>query len=95
MLQKEKIEYLNVTYRVKLLDEAIRKIGRKQYENPTEQLTDLSGIRIVTFLESQVTAISKLVRALFDVDQENSLDRADILGLDRLGYRSTHFVCTL
>jgi len=95
MLQKEKIEYLNVTCRVKQFDEAVRKIGRKQYEDPAKQLTDLSGIRIVTFLESQVTAISKLIRDLFDVDNENSLDRADILGLDRLGYRSTHFVCTL
>ena len=95
MLQKEKIEYLNVMYRIKSSDEAIKKIKKKQYENPQQQLTDLSGIRIVTFLESQVTAINKLIRELFEVDDKNSLDRANILGLDRLGYRSTHFVCTL
>ena len=40
-------------------------------------------------------AINELVRSLFEVDDRNSLDRAAILGLDRLGYRSTHFVCTL
>ena len=51
MLQKEKIEYLNVTYRVKKSEEALKKIEKKQYANPELQLTDLSGIRIVTFLE--------------------------------------------
>jgi putative GTP pyrophosphokinase len=42
-----------------------------------------------------VSSISKLIRNLFEVDEDNSLDRTTILGLDKLGYRSTHFVCTL
>ena len=89
MLQKERIEYLNVT------DESLKKIARKQYRDPKSQLTDLSGIRVVTFLEAQVSSISKLIRDLFEVDEKNSLDRTAVLGLDKLGYRSTHFVCTL
>jgi ppGpp synthetase/RelA/SpoT-type nucleotidyltranferase len=95
MLQKERIEYLNVTFRVKKIDEALKKISRKQYQEPKLQLTDLSGIRVVTFLEAQVVSINKLIRDLFEVDDKNSLDRTEVLGLDRLGYRSTHFVCTL
>ncbi|MCK1386411.1 RelA/SpoT domain-containing protein [Bradyrhizobium sp. 21] len=95
MVQKEKIEYLSVTGRVKNRDEALRKITSKQYREPHLQLTDLSGIRVVTFLEAQVIAISDVVRQLFEVDKGNSLDRTKTLGLDRLGYRSTHFVCTL
>jgi putative GTP pyrophosphokinase len=55
----------------------------------------LSGIRVITFLETQVKAISDLIRGTFDVDEKNSLDRASDLGDDRIGYRSTHFVCTL
>ncbi|KRP92375.1 hypothetical protein AOQ72_29850 [Bradyrhizobium yuanmingense] len=95
MLQKEEIEYLSVTSRVKEHSEALKKIARKQYRDPQAELTDLSGIRVVTFLEAQVSAISKLIRTLFEIDQKNSLDRTAIIGLDRLGYRSTHFVCTL
>jgi putative GTP pyrophosphokinase len=69
MLEKEKIEYLSITHRVKSVEGAIEKIQRKSYGDPKRQLTDLSGIRVITYL-------------------------AD-LGHDRIGYRSTHFVCTL
>ncbi len=95
MLKERSIEYLSVGSRVKDLDGAIDKISRKQYSDPYEQLTDLSGIRIITFLEQQVTAISKIIRELFDIDDANSLDRTEVLGDDKVGYRSTHFVCTL
>jgi ppGpp synthetase/RelA/SpoT-type nucleotidyltranferase len=95
MLKKKNIEYLSVGSRVKNLDGALEKIGRKQYSDPSEQLTDLSGIRVITYLEQQVEAISKVVRDLFDVDELNSLDRAEILGGDKVGYRSTHFVCSV
>jgi ppGpp synthetase/RelA/SpoT-type nucleotidyltranferase len=95
MLRKKEIEYLSVSYRVKTFDSAIEKIGRKGYDNPQEQLTDLSGIRVITYLEEQVRQISDLIKELFDVDDRNSLDRSAVLGDDRVGYRSTHFVCCL
>src|SRR5262249_23720633 len=89
------IAFLNVTSRVKDLQSTLEKIGRKAYTNPKIQLTDLSGIRVVTYLEGDVAQVSKIVRSLFEIDEGNSLDRAAILGSDRIGYRSTHFVCTL
>jgi putative GTP pyrophosphokinase len=89
------IEFLSVTGRSKNLKSALEKIQRKQYSNPKQQLTDLSGIRVVTFLESQVTQSTSLVRKLFQIDEANSLDRSTVLGSDRIGYRSAHFVCTL
>lgn len=95
IIRTNKIEYLNVTSRTKTLDGAIEKIQRKSYGTPRDQLTDLSGIRVVTYLETHVAQISKLVRELFQVDEANSLDRTDQLGEDKLGYRSTHFVCSL
>lgn len=95
LLNRNSIEYLSVTGRTKDLLSAEEKIRRKKYTQPKSQLTDLSGIRVITFLETQVNAISELIRKTFDVDQKNSLDRATDLGEDRMGYRSTHFVCTL
>jgi putative GTP pyrophosphokinase len=95
MLRKNAIEHLSVTGRVKTLNSAIEKIARKEYLEPSEQLTDLSGIRVITYLEEQVHQISNLIGQLFEVDAKNSLDRSDILGHDKIGYRSTHFVCTL
>lgn len=95
MLQKDAIEFLSVTSRIKNQKGAVEKIKRKGYSEPKTQLTDLSGIRVVTFLEAQVVQISKIIRELFEIDEANSLDRSVALGLDKIGYRSTHFVCTL
>ena len=95
MLKERNIEYLSVTGRVKGLNSAMEKIQRKDYSNAEEQLTDLSGIRIITYLEQQVIQISSVIRDLFEIDEANSLDRSEVLGHDRIGYRSTHFVCLL
>jgi putative GTP pyrophosphokinase len=95
ILKKRQIEFLAISHRAKTLSGALEKIRRKDYNNPRVQLTDLSGIRVITYLEEQVDEISKTVRYLFEVDEENSRDRSEILGDDKVGYRSTHFVCTL
>jgi len=89
------VEYLSVTGRTKDKISIIEKIERKHYSNFTMQMTDISGIRIITFLDSQVQKISELIRQTFSIDDENSLDRGKILGDDKLGYRSVHFVGTL
>jgi GTP pyrophosphokinase len=94
ILKEHSIEYLSVQGRVKTFDSAFDKIGRKNYKKPQEELTDLTGIRVVTFLENQVIQVGKAIRRLFEVDDKNSLDRASILGHDKIGYRSTHFVCS-
>jgi putative GTP pyrophosphokinase len=95
MLRKKSVEYLGVSSRVKTLEGALEKIARKDYRDPRRQLTDLSGIRVITYLEEQVSQISAIIKDLFEVDPENSLDRLEILGSDKVGYRSTHFVCAL
>jgi putative GTP pyrophosphokinase len=95
LLEHNSIEYLSVTGRTKDVTSISEKIERKKYKEPRAQLTDLTGIRIVTFLESQVQQIIDVVKSTFDIDFENSLDRSEILGSDKVGYRSAHFVCTL
>ncbi|HLL26481.1 MAG TPA: hypothetical protein VKT73_02370 [Xanthobacteraceae bacterium] len=95
MLELNNVEYLEIKSRVKTFDSCIEKIKRKSYVDLNKELTDLSGIRVITYLEDQVSLISKIISDLFDVDASNSLDRSAILGHDRIGYRSTHFVCSL
>ena len=55
----------------------------------------MTGIRVVTFFEHQTHEISNLIEATFDVDRQNSLDRDYILGCDKVGYRSIHYVCKI
>jgi putative GTP pyrophosphokinase len=95
ILRQEGVEFLSVTSRTKTSNTIIEKIQRKGYDDISAQMTDLSGIRIITFLDSQVRRIADIVSHAFEIDRDNSLDRSQILGSDRVGYRSVHFICAL
>lgn len=95
MLSERHIEFLSIAGRVKSQESATDKIKRKKYILPQQQFTDMSGIRVIVYLDSQVKLVSSLVRELFSVDEGNSLDKSGVLGADRVGYRSVHFVCNL
>jgi ppGpp synthetase/RelA/SpoT-type nucleotidyltranferase len=92
MLIEKKIEYLSVTGRTKTLESALEKINRKKYGDAEDRLTDLSGVRVITYLESQVTEATDTIRLLFDVDEKNSLDRSRVLGSDKDIDQHTLFV---
>ena len=95
LIRLERVEYLSVSGRTKTRSTILEKLERKKYSDPRRQLTDISGIRIVTFLESGVSAASKVISKTFEIDKSNSLDKSQLLGVDRIGYRSVHFVCSL
>lgn len=95
LLADNKIDYLKITGRTKEQAAVLEKIKRKGYANPQQQLTDISGIRIIVYLESDLQKVSSLIRSAFEVDEENSLDKDALLSTDRIGYRSIHFVCSL
>ena len=88
-------DYLAVSGRTKNKDAALEKIKRKGYRKPSEQLTDLSGIRVIVYFESDVQVVSKLIEGSFSVDAEKSLNKDDVLSTDQIGYRSVHYVCDL
>lgn len=95
LLDARGVEYLAVTGRTKEKAGAIEKIRRKGYGDPARQLTDLSGVRIVVFFESDVRRVSKIIEESFSVDAANSLNKDDLLLANQIGYRSVHFVCDL
>lgn len=95
LLRKRSVDFLSVEGRTKDRMGIIEKIERKKYERPSNQLTDISGIRIVTFLESGLDETCALIREIFEIDEVNSLDKSDLLKVDQIGYRSVHSVCTL
>jgi ppGpp synthetase/RelA/SpoT-type nucleotidyltranferase len=95
VLARNQIDTLSVTTRVKDYGSAKNKIERKKYKDLDNQFTDLTGIRIVVYFASQISQCIEVIRNLFDIDEDNSTDRSEVLGLDRMGYRSSHFVCTL
>lgn len=52
----------------------------------------MAGVRVITYLEADASRIAKTVEDLFDIDWSNSLDQSKLLGSNKLGYRSIHYV---
>ncbi|MDC8829381.1 GTP pyrophosphokinase [Alteromonas gilva] len=95
LLNANSVEYLAVTGRTKEKESALEKIKRKGYKNPGRQLTDISGIRVIVYFESDVKRVSDLIESSFSIDKQNSLNQDDLMSTDQIGYRSVHFVCDL
>lgn len=95
LLNKENIDYLTITSRVKTPKSTLEKIKRKNYSDAKQQLTDLSGIRIIVFFESDIPKVTQLIREAFKVDENNSSNKDSTLKSNQTGYRSVHYVCEL
>nr|WP_315449218.1 hypothetical protein [uncultured Pseudomonas sp.] len=95
LMQGDKIEYLAISSRVKDHESALEKVRRKGYTSPRDQLTDLGGIRIIVFFESDLVRVSKLIERSFAIDEKNSSDKERQMSVDQTGYRSVHFVCDM
>jgi len=94
-LEINKVNYHIVNYRAKAIDSFSSKISKPKYDDPLNQLNDLAGIRIIGYVEDDVKIISESIQDLFDIDGDNSLDKSQELGVDRVGYKSVHFICEL
>lgn len=74
--------------------------GRKVAENHgkygrADHVTDLSGVRVITYFEDDVDRVGQAIEREFDIDEENSVDRRALLDPDRFGYLSLHYVVKL
>lgn len=95
ILKQNDIAYFSVESRTKDINGIEEKIKRKNYKDPQNQLTDISGIRVILYVEEDVLKVSSIIREVFQVDSGNSLDDMQRLSTDKIGYRSTHFVCDI
>jgi GTP pyrophosphokinase len=88
------IDHLSVNSRTKVLSSFVEKMTRKEYQSP-EQATDITGIRVITFIESEAESAATLLRGSFKVHPAKSLDKSEELGDSQVGYRSIQLICEL
>lgn len=95
ILKTKGIPFQSVTYRVKDRVSYLNKCRNEKYTNPIEQIMDVSGIRIIAYTNQDVLDICKVLQEEFLIDEDNSINKADMLETDKVGYLSVHYILQL
>ncbi len=97
LLDGSSIEIAQLESRTKTVESLAEKANRegKSYDDPLREITDFSGIRIITYFREDVSRVAEIIRREFLVDGSNSRDMSDLLDPDQFGYQSVHFVVNL
>jgi len=97
LLINKEINIHNIEGRAKEVNSFRSKIIRKtnKYANPLNEITDLSGVKIITYYLDDVELIETLIKDEFIIDVKNSLDKGALLKSNEFGYRSVHYILSL
>lgn len=95
LLVSNKIKYHFIESRTKSVESFGNKVKGKKYANPMADVTDLSGIRIITYYEEDIEKISSLLKANFTYFEKLSIDKKQILESNEFGYQSVHLILSI
>nr|WP_321252215.1 hypothetical protein [uncultured Ruegeria sp.] len=94
-LLEDSIEFLSIQSRVKNATSFQTKCERKEYADPFNDCTDIAAFRVIVFLDREIKKAEHSIRELFQIDEENSIDRLHPERVDSVGYKSLHLICSL
>ncbi|MBW2312509.1 MAG: hypothetical protein DRG87_09905 [Deltaproteobacteria bacterium] len=96
LIQDEGLYVHSIYHRVKQRDSLSRKLNKPDASyKKLGDLTDIAGVRVITYFSSDVDRVADIIRREFTVDTEHSIDKGALLDPDRFGYLSLHYVVSL
>ena len=96
VLREQGIYVTAIEHRLKTEESLAGKLIRKgaKYQS-IDDITDLVGLRVITFYTSDVDKVAAMLAHVFTVDWGNSVDKRKLHDPTSFGYNSLHYICQL
>jgi len=88
-------DFHTIEARTKDLDSFEAKVDLPEKEQKYKEIfevTDLSGIRIICYLDDDADRVCERLSEIYEIDLDHSVNKNEQLRIDQFGYRSRHYV---
>jgi ppGpp synthetase/RelA/SpoT-type nucleotidyltranferase len=92
-IDEAQIEVSSIPHRAKALASFLKKLDRKDYVDPFNEIMDFAGVRVVCLYPSDLEKIEDIIVREFEVVERS--DKQDELGVSEFGYSAVHFIVRL
>ena len=95
-IKKSGLGVQGIESRIKRRSSLEEKLNRKRDKyDALDDITDILGLRVITFFTDDVDKVAKVVSEIFHVDKIHSVDQREVISPTNFGYLSLHYICSL